>query len=192
MLRTLYLQTMSLAGSPRAPAWLAVISFAESSVFPIPPDVVLAPMVLARPDKAYAYAALCTLASVLGGILGYAIGYFLGDLGHFLLALMGHKEGLEAFQAWYAEWGLWVILIKGATPIPYKLVTITSGLAAFNFPVFVIASVVTRAVRFFLVAYLLRQFGPTILPVIERRIYLATGIFVGLLVVGFLAVRHFA
>jgi membrane protein YqaA with SNARE-associated domain len=189
MLRRLYQQTMSLAGSPKAPAWLAVVSFTESSVFPIPPDVVLAPMVLARPEKAYWYATLCTIASVLGGILGYVIGYFLGDLGHALLALMGHSEGLETFQAWYAEWGLWVILIKGATPIPYKLVTVTSGLAAFNFPVFVIASIVTRAARFFLVAFFLRQFGPSILPVIERRIYLVTGAFVGVLILGFLAVR---
>jgi membrane protein YqaA with SNARE-associated domain len=189
MLRRLYQQTMSLAGSPKAPAWLAVISFTESSVFPIPPDVMLAPMVLARPEKAYWYATLCTIASVLGGILGYVIGYFLGDLGHALLALMGHREGLETFQAWYAEWGLWVILIKGATPIPYKLVTITSGLAAFNFPVFVVASIVTRAARFFLVAFFLRQFGPAILPVIERRIYLVTGAFVGVLILGFLAIR---
>ncbi|MGH6925381.1 MAG: YqaA family protein [Propylenella sp.] len=189
MLRRLYQQTMSLAGSRKAPAWLAVISFTESSVFPIPPDVVLAPMVLARPERAYWYATLCTIASVLGGILGYVIGYFLGDLGQALLALMGHSEGLETFQAWYAEWGLWVILIKGATPIPYKLVTITSGLAAFNFPVFIIASVVTRAARFFLVAFFLKQFGPSILPVIERRIYLVTGAFVGVLILGFLAVR---
>src|SRR6202008_4002215 len=142
--------------------WLAGISFAESSVFPGPPDVVLAPMVLTRPEKAYTYAAICTAASVAGGILGYAIGYFVSGFAQSLLAFMGHADGLETFREWYAVWGVWVILIKGATPIPYKLVTIASGLAAFNFPVFVLASIVTRGLRFFLVAFVLKRFGPTI------------------------------
>ncbi len=141
-IRALYDWTMGLAASRHATRALAVVSFLESSVFPIPPDVVLAPMVLARPEKAYTYAGICTVASVIGGILGYAIGYFLSDFGESLLALMGHAGGLETFRQWYAEWGVWVILIKGATPIPYKLVTIASGLAAFNFPVFVAASIV--------------------------------------------------
>jgi membrane protein YqaA with SNARE-associated domain len=186
----LYRLVMSLAGSPKAQWWLAAISFAESSFFPIPPDVVLAPMVLARPEKGYSYAAICTIASVLGGILGYAIGYFLSDLGEWLLTLMGHAGGLETFREWYAEWGVWVILIKGATPIPYKLVTIASGLAAFNFPMFVAASIVTRGFRFFLVAFILKQYGPSILAVVERRLYATTAVVVSLVVVGFVALRY--
>jgi membrane protein YqaA with SNARE-associated domain len=189
VLRRLYHGVFSLAGSPRAPAWLAAVSFSESSVFPIPPDVVLAPMVLARPERAYFYAFVCTVASVLGGIAGYIIGYFFADIGEWLLALMGHREGLEQFRDWYADWGLWVILIKGATPIPYKLVTITSGLAAFNFPVFVLASIVTRGARFFAVAYLLKRFGPAVLPVLERRLYAITSAVVALIVAGILVVR---
>ncbi len=189
-LRALYDWTMGLAASRHAASALAFVSFLESSVFPIPPDVVLAPMVLARPERAYAYAGICTVASVIGGIVGYAIGYYLSDFGESLLALMGHAGGLETFRQWYAEWGVWVILIKGATPIPYKLVTIASGLAAFNFPVFVVASIATRGVRFFLVAFVLKRYGPAILAVVERRLYLTAAIFVALVVAGFLALQY--
>lgn len=189
-LRALYDWTMRLAASRHAPTALAIVSFAESSVFPIPPDVVLAPMVLARPERAYVYAGICTVASVLGGILGYAIGYYLSDLGETLLAWMGHAGGLATFRAWYAEWGVWVILIKGATPIPYKLVTIASGLAAFNFPVFLAASIVTRGFRFFLVAIVLRRYGPAILPIVERRLSLTATIVVAIFVAGFLVLRY--
>lgn len=174
MLRRTYDWMMGLAGSRHAPKGLFAVSFAESSFFPIPPDVMLAPMCLARPDKAYVYAAVCTAASVLGGLLGYAIGYFLEPVGHWLLSLMGHADGQEAFEAWFAEWGLWVILIKGLTPIPYKLVTITSGLAQFSLPVFIAASVVTRGARFFLVAFLLKQYGPPIRDFVEERLTLVT------------------
>jgi membrane protein YqaA with SNARE-associated domain len=190
VLRQLYQRVLALAASPKAPVWLAIIAFAESSFFPVPPDVVLAPMVLARPEKAYFYAAICTLASVLGGILGYAIGYFVSDFAESLLALMGHGEGLQTFRGWYAEWGLWVILIKGATPIPYKLVTIASGLAAFSFPVFVLASIATRGLRFLLVAAVLKRYGPTILPIIERRLYETTALVVALIVGGFLIAHY--
>lgn len=176
MLRRLYDWAMGLAESRHAPAGLFAVSFAESSFFPIPPDVMLAPMVLARPQKAYVYAGLCTLASVLGGILGYAIGYFLTPLGHWLLALMGHAEGDAQFRAWFDQWGLWVILIKGLTPIPYKLVTIAAGLAHFDLFTFIWASVVTRGGRFFLTATLLKYFGPAIRAEVERRLGLYTTI----------------
>ena len=189
-IRALYDWTMRLAASRHAPSALALVSFLESSVFPVPPDVMLAPMVLARPEKAYAYAGICTVASVIGGILGYAIGYYLSDFGASLLALMGHAGGLATFRQWYAEWGVWVILIKGATPIPYKLVTIASGLAAFNFPVFVIASIATRGVRFFLVAFVLKRFGPSILAAVERRLTLTAIIVVAVVVAGFLVLRY--
>ncbi|MCC7268304.1 MAG: DedA family protein [Caulobacteraceae bacterium] len=182
MLRRLYDWAMGLAESRHAPAGLFAVSFAESSFFPIPPDVMLAPMVLARPQKAYVYAALCTLASVLGGLAGYAIGYFLTPLGHWLLELMGHANGDAEFRAWFDQWGLWVILIKGLTPIPYKLVTITAGLAHFDLFTFVWASVVTRGGRFFLAATLLKYFGPAIREEVERRLGLYTTIGVIVLV----------
>lgn len=190
MLRRLYDWVMGLAASKHAPSALFAVSFAESSFFPVPPDVMLAPMVLARPDKAWRYAALCTLASVLGGCLGYAIGYYLQDAALWLMSLTGHAGGLAEFQCWYSEWGVWVILIKGLTPIPYKLVTIASGLAQFAFPVFIAASVVTRGARFFLVAAVVKKFGPAMLPVIERRLALFAGLAVALVVVGLVASHY--
>ena len=187
MLRRLYQKVLGLAGSRRAPWALAAVSFAESSFFPIPPDVMLAPMVLARRDKAFLYAAICTAASVAGGILGYAIGYYLEPLGLALLKLMGHAEGRDAFQAWFSQWGLAVILIKGLTPVPYKLVTIASGLAHFSFITFIWASVVTRGARFFLTAAILKFYGPALLAEFERRmtVYVMAG--GGLLAAAFIA-----
>lgn len=172
MLRKMYDWVFALAGSRHATPALAVVSFAESSVFPIPPDVMLAPMILKRPEKAYFYAAVCTVASVLGGILGYAIGYFLTDVGLALLRLLGHGEGLAEFQHWFERWGLAVILIKGLTPIPYKLVTIAAGLAQFSFPAFLGASIVTRGGRFFLEAWILKRWGPAMLAMVEKRLAL--------------------
>lgn len=190
MLRRLYDWVMGLAASRHAPASLFAVSFAESSFFPIPPDVMLAPMVLAKPEKAWRYAAICTLASVLGGILGYAIGFFLKPLGVWLMSVTGHPGGMTEFKCWYDHYGVWVILAKGLTPIPYKLVTIASGLAAFSFPMFILASVLTRAARFFLVALVVKKFGPAMLPVIEKRLALFAGILIALLVIG-LTASHF-
>ena len=188
----LYDRVLAWSRHPKAPWFLGFLSFAESSFFPIPPDVMLAPMVLARPDRAYHYAAICTAASVAGGILGYAIGFYLEPVGHWVLALTGHSGGVAQFQDWFAEWGIWLILIKGLTPIPYKLVTIASGLAAFSFPMFIIASVITRGARFFLVAGLIKHFGPQMQAVIERRMMLITSIVLIVLVGGFVAVKLLA
>ena len=182
MLRKLYDRVFALARSRHATPALALVSFAESSVFPIPPDVMLAPMILARPARAYVYAAVCTAASGAGGMLGYAIGFFLTDIGLMLMRLLGHSDGLAQFRAWFDDWGLWVILIKGLTPIPYKLVTIASGLAAFSFPAFVAASVVTRGGRFFLEAWVLKRWGPAMLAQVEKRLALWTGIGLAVLV----------
>lgn len=190
MLRRLYDWVMGLAASRHAPAALFAVSFAESSFFPVPPDIMLAPMVLARPDRAWRYAALCTLASVLGGCLGYAIGFYLQDAALWLMSATGHAGGLAEFQCWYGKYGVWVILAKGLTPIPYKLVTIASGLARFAFPVFIAASVTTRGARFFLVAWVVRKFGPAMMPVIEKRLALFAGLLVALVVVGLVA-SHF-
>jgi membrane protein YqaA with SNARE-associated domain len=190
MLRKAYLRTLALAASPRAPLWLAVVAFAESSFFPIPPDVLLVPMAVARPDRAWRFALICTVASVCGGALGYLIGYALFDvLARPVLEFYGYGAKFAAFQAMYAEWGLWVILIKGLTPIPYKIVTIASGAAKFNFWLFMAASVVTRGARFFLVATLLHFWGDAVKDFIERRLTLVTtGVAVGI-AGGFLALR---
>jgi membrane protein YqaA with SNARE-associated domain len=189
MLRKLYDWVFALARSKHATPALAVVSFAESSFFPVPPDVMLAPMILARPDRAYFYAGVCTLASVLGGILGYAIGFYLTDLGLWLMSVIGHSDGLEEFQHWFDRWGLAVILIKGLLPVPYKLVTIASGLAHFSFPVFVAASVVTRGARFFLEAWVLRRWGPAMLAQVEKRLAMWTAIGLVVLVGAIVAVK---
>ncbi len=191
MLHRLYMRVLALAGSRQAPLWLAAVAFAEASVFPIPPDALMIPMVLARPDRAWRFAAICTLGSVLGGALGYAIGYFVFEqLMHLPLAhaLFG-RDPLAAFQAWYARWGLAVILIKGLTPIPYKFVTIASGAAEFPFAIFMAASVVTRGARFFLVGALLRTFGTPVREFIERRLTLVTSLVAVGIIGGFLALR---
>jgi len=192
MLRRLYLRTLALAASPRAPWWLAAIAFAEASFFPIPPDALLIPMALARPDRAWRLALVCTVASVTGGALGYFIGYAVFDqLARPLIAFYGYGPGVAAFQAMYAQYGLWIILIKGLTPIPYKIVTIASGAAHFDFAVFMAASAVTRGARFFMVAALLRFFGTPVRDFIERRLTLVTGLLAAGVVGGFLVLRLF-
>ena len=190
MLHRLYARTLALASSPRAGWWLAFIAFAESSFFPIPPDTLLIPMALSRPERAWRYATICTIASVIGGAVGYFIGYALLDhLARPLIAFYGYAARFDAYQAMYAKWGLWIILIKGVTPIPFKIVTIASGAAHFNFAIFMAASVVTRGARFFLVATLLHFFGESVRDFIERRLTLVTtGIAVGI-VGGFLLLR---
>src|SRR5476651_1772958 len=171
MLRSLYDWCIRAAEKPYA-AWLmGAISFVESSFFPIPPDTMLIPMSLARPDRAWFYAHVCTLTSVAGGILGYAIGSLLYDsLGAWLIQLYGYGGKVETFRAAYAQWGAWIILLKGLTPIPYKIVTITSGFAGYNFGLFVLFSVIARAGRFFLLAFLLHRYGEQARHFIEKRL----------------------
>jgi membrane protein YqaA with SNARE-associated domain len=188
-MRRLYNWIMRQAAGPYATPVLAFLSFLESSFFPIPPDVMLAPMVLARPEKGYVYATICTAASVLGGMFGYFIGYHRGPLGLWLLTLMGHADGQAAFEKWFADWGLWVILIKGLTPIPYKLVTIASGLAHFSFFTFIWASVVTRGARFFLAATLIKYCGPAVREEVEKRLARYTTLGVLVLVGGVVALK---
>ena len=190
MLQRLYQRTLALSADRRAPWWLAVVSFAESSFFPIPPDALLVPMVLARPERAWRLAAICTAASVAGGALGYFIGYALfAQLAEPLIRFYGYGQAFDSFRSMYAEWGLWVILIKGLTPIPYKIVTIASGAAGYDFAVFMAASAVTRGARFFLLAFLLRRFGPPIRDFIERRLTLVTSAVAAGIVGGFLVLR---
>lgn len=190
MLRRFYDRILALAGSKRAGLWLAVVSFVESSFFPVPPDALLVPMVLARPDRAWRLAFVCTVASVVGGALGYLIGYALFDqLAGPILHAYHYEAAFQAFQAKYAEWGLWIILIKGMTPIPYKIVTIASGAAKFNFGVFMLASAATRGARFFLVAALLRRYGEPVRTFIERRLTLVTSAAAAAIVGGFVALK---
>jgi membrane protein YqaA with SNARE-associated domain len=171
MLRRLYQRMLLLAASPLAPVWLAAVSFAESSFFPIPPDALLIPMALARPDRALRYALITTVASVLGGMLGYLIGYALFEqIALPLLRLYNYVPAYTAFQERFAQVGLWIILIKGLLPIPYKIITIASGAAKFDFATFVMASIVTRGLRFFLWAVLLRLFGEAARVFIDRRL----------------------
>lgn len=191
MMQRVYDWTMRMAAHEKAPIALFWIAFAESSFFPIPPDVMLIPMVLARRDKAWVYAAICTAGSVLGGILGYAIGYFLYEtLGQWVISVYGLGAQFEAYRAAYNEWGLWIILIKGLTPIPYKLVTIASGAAAFDIWVFLAASIVTRGGRFLMVAALLYWLGEPIRSFIEKRLTLLTTLFVVALVGGFVSIKY--
>jgi membrane protein YqaA with SNARE-associated domain len=191
MLRRLYDWTLSLAGRPSAPYALAAVSFAESSFFPVPPDVMLVPMMLARPDRAWTYALICTVTSVVGGMLGYLIGLFLYDsIGSWLFQIYGLTEGAETFRHSYAEYGHWVILLKGLTPIPYKLVTITSGFAGYSLFWFVVLSIVTRGARFFFIALLMTRFGPVIKSLIDRHFNLIAAIAVVALVGGFVAFRY--
>jgi membrane protein YqaA with SNARE-associated domain len=191
MMRRAYDWTMRTAAHEKAPQALFWVSFAESSFFPIPPDVMLIPMVLAQRAKAWLYAGIATVGSVLGGIGGYAIGAFLIDtVGRWVIDLYGLGPQFEVYRAQYAEWGLLIILLKGLTPIPYKLVTIASGAFGFPFWVFVAASIVTRAGRFYLVAGLLYWLGEPIREFIERRLTLVTTAFVVALVGGFVVVKY--
>jgi membrane protein YqaA with SNARE-associated domain len=191
MIRRLYDWTLSLAAGPRAPVALGSVSFVESSVFPIPPDILLIPMVIARREKAWWYALICTVTSVVGGILGYLIGMFLYDqVAVPIMTFYGKKELLESFNAVFNEWGWWLVFTAGLTPFPYKVITIASGVAGLSLPVFIVASIVARGARFFAVAGLLYLFGPPIKDFIEKRLGLMFTIFVVLLVGGFVVLRY--
>jgi membrane protein YqaA with SNARE-associated domain len=188
----MYDKTIALASKPHAMWAMGAVSFTESSFFPIPPDALLIPMVLARPDRGWTIAFVCTAASVLGGMFGYAIGYFLYEtLGQWLIDLYGMQQAGQDFRDGFAKWGLWIILIKGLTPIPYKLVTIVSGAAAFDIWVFIAASIVTRGVRFYAEVALLKAFGPAIRTFVEKYLTLVTTAFVVVLVGGFVVAAKF-
>jgi membrane protein YqaA with SNARE-associated domain len=189
MFRGLYNWTLRVARHRHAIPGMAAVSFAESSFFPIPPDVMLVPMILARRDQAYLIAAVCTVASVTGGLFGYAIGYFLFDsVGLWLINLYGMHDAAAEYRDWYGEYGAWVILVKGLTPIPFKLVTIASGLAAFSLPLFLLMAAITRGVRFFLIAFLIKRYGAPIQRVLEERLNLVGWVFLGVLAAGFGAI----
>jgi len=191
LIRRLYDWCIGAAGKPHAAWILGAVSFAESSFFPVPPDIMLIPMSLARPDRAFRLAAWCTLASVAGGLLGYAIGALLYDsIGLWLIQLYGYGNKVEAFRSAYAQWGAWIILLKGFTPIPFKIVTITSGFAGYNLGLFLLFSVITRGGRFFLLAFLLNRYGLQAREIIEKRLGLWTAVMALTVIAGIVIVVY--
>ena len=191
MLRSTYDWVMGLAARKDAIWVLAAIAFIESSVFPIPPDVLLIPMVLAARDRAWRYAAVCTIASVLGGMVGYAIGMFLFEAaGQPLLELYGYAAKFDEFRSRYNEWGAWIVFVAGLTPFPFKVITIASGVTELDLAVFTVASVFARGLRFFIVAALLWWLGPPVREFIEKRLGLMTIVFCVLLLGGFIVARY--
>ena len=191
MIRKLYDWTMSLAASPYALWALAVVAFVESSVFPIPPDVMLIPMIIAAPHRAFLIAGVCTVASVAGGAFGYWIGYALYEtVGLPVLEFYGKTDQFGEFSERYNEWGAWAVIAGGVTPLPYKLFTILSGSTGLNFTVFIIASIFARGLRFFVVAILLWKFGAPIRDFIEKRLGLMFTLFCVLLIGGFAVLRY--
>lgn len=190
MIRRLYDWTLALAAHRQAIWWLALVAFVESSVFPIPPDILMIPMIVAAPRRAFVIAGVATAASVLGGLLGYWIGAVLYEsVGLPVLEFYGKTGNFESFSRTYNEWGAWAVLIAGVTPFPYKVITILSGSTGLSLPVFILASVVARGLRFFLVAALLWRYGAPIRDFIEQRLGLMFTLAVLLLLGGFAAVR---
>lgn len=186
MIRRLYEWILALSNKPSAPYVLGAVAFAESSFFPVPPDAMLVPMAVSRPDRVWRYALIATVSSVLGGLVGYAIGALLFDsLGQWLIALYGLQNSASTFQDSYAKYGHWVILLKGLTPIPYKLVTITSGFAHYSLFWFTLLSIVTRGARFFILAGLLGRYGIQIRGVLDRHLNAVAAISVAVTVLGF-------
>jgi membrane protein YqaA with SNARE-associated domain len=191
MMRRLYDWMMRMAGHRKAPQALFWVAFIESSVFPIPPDVMLIPMILAQRAKAFLYATICLAGSVLGGVAGYAIGYYLFDLiGEPVLKVYGYGEKYQQTADLFNEWGPWILIAKGWTPFPYKVLTIAAGAFKMSIVPFILASIVARAMRFYLVAALLYWFGEPIRDFIEKRLSLVTTAFVVLLVGGFVAIKY--
>ena len=191
LLRRLYDWCIEAAHKPHAMWIMGAVAFAESSFFPVPPDVMLIPMALAQPARAYMLAAWCTVASVIGGMLGYAIGALLYDsVGAWLIHLYGYGDKVETFRAAYAQWGAWIILLKGVTPIPYKIVTITSGFAGYNFALFVGFSIIARGIRFFFLAFLLHRYGERARHIIEKRLGLWVFLGAALVVIGIVAALY--
>ena len=189
--RRLYNWMLHIAAHKNAVWWLAGISFIESSVFPIPPDIALMPMCIAHRDKAFRYALICTVSSVVGGLFGYAIGYFLFDsIGKHILTFYGLTHEFDVFKSKFNDWGAWIVFVAGCAPIPYKVITIASGVTKMNLLTFTIASIAGRAFRFYLVAGLLWKYGKPIQTFIEKYLGRLTILFFVLLIGGFIALKY--
>ena len=191
MLKRIYDWCIDAAHKPYALWIMGAVAFAESSFFPVPPDVMLIPMALARPNRAFTYATVCTVTSVAGGVLGYAIGALLYDsVGQWLISIYGYGAKVEAFRESYRQWGAWIIVLKGLTPIPYKIVTITSGLAGYPLVPFILLSIVARGMRFYAVAALIYFYGDRARAIIEERLGLWATLLAILIVVGIVAALY--
>lgn len=191
MLQGLYERTMQLADHRHALWWLAAVSFIESSFFPIPPDVLMIPMILARPSRAWLIALVALVSSVLGGLLGYAIGAFAFEsIGQPILMSMGKADAMAEFNTRFNDFGFWAVLVAGVTPFPYKVITIMSGWTAMPLGTFVATSILARALRFFIVAALLWKFGPPVREFIEKRLGLMFTLFMIFLIGGFVVVKY--
>ena len=191
MIRALYDFTLSLAEHPKAIWALDLVAFAESSVFPIPPDVLLIPLIIANPRKAWLFATVTLVASVLGGLAGYALGHFAFEqIGRPILEALGKAEAIEAYAHKFNNVGFWAVLAAGVTPFPFKVITIMSGATAMPLSVFIPTAILARGLRFFAVAALLRIFGPQIKDFIERRLALVSVAFLLILIAGFVGVKY--
>ena len=188
--KNLYEWTLDKSSKKGAPWFLSIISFSESSFFPIPPDIILIPMVLAKRTKAFFYASICTLSSVGGGILGYLIGFLLfNSVGILVVEFYHLGEEVSKFKSYYNSYGAWIVIIAGFTPFPFKVITIASGLFQLNFFVFLICSILSRGARFYLVSGLLYFFGEKIRLLIDKYFNVLTIVFFVLLVGSILIIK---
>ena len=191
LIHQMYDKVLALSSRPNAMFWLFVVAFAESSFFPIPPDIMIIPMVLATPDKAWRIAGLAMLASVIGGYFGYGIGMFgYETIAKPLIEFYGYTHAFDDFSNYYHQWGVWIVFMAGITPFPYKVITITSGVLGLNIWVFGIASILARGIRFYLIAFLLKRFGAPMKVFIEKNMGILTIVFVALLFAGFYVIKY--
>jgi membrane protein YqaA with SNARE-associated domain len=192
VLRPVYDWLVARARSPRAIWWLCLVSFAESSFFPLPPDILLVPMALKTPSRMWFYATICSIASMFGGLLGYAIGYYLfTSIGQSLIEFYQAQDAFGRFQEAFRLYGPWFMILKGITPVPYKLLAIAAGFAKLDLTVFVLCSLVARFSRYYMVTALLWRYGPQIETLIEKRLMLATSLVLGVAVLGIVSLRMF-
>ncbi|AWJ83152.1 membrane protein YqaA with SNARE-associated domain [Azospirillum brasilense] len=190
MLKPLYNRILKLSARKDAVWWMSAVSFAESSFFPLPPDIMLVPMCLAEPKKLWRYTNICALASLIGGMFGYAVGFYLFEsIGRLIIDLYNAQESFQRFQDMFAEFGPWFLILKGITPIPYKLLTITAGFAHLDLTVFILCSIVARFSRFYMIAILLHFYGPQVRDIIEKRLMLVTTVLLVIIIGGLLSFK---
>ncbi len=191
LVKSVYDWMLEMSTSPHAMWFLALVAFAESSFFPIPPDIMLIPMILALPNKAWSIAGVATISSVLGGCLGYAIGVFFFDvIAKPILEFYGYLHQFDVFKEYYHQWGAWIVLGAGITPFPYKVITIASGVVRLDFITFTVASIVARGMRFYLVAWLLKKYGAPMKEFIEKHLGVLSILFLILLIGGFVIIKY--
>ena len=189
--RKLYDWTLKKSNHPKAPWFLSIISFSESSFFPIPPDILLIPMIIANRANAWLYAMICTFSSVVGGIVGYFIGYFFyNSVGILIVQYYSLDNQFTNFESYYNNWGIWIVLSAGFTPFPFKIITIASGFFGLNFPLFVVVAFLARGLRFFLLAMLLKLFGNFIINIIDRYFNTLVTLFFVLLIGSYILIKY--